>query len=105
MGSISPSPMFNPKVFPKLDSGFVEYFKEHLAHRPPTHEVPIETIRANAKEYASPWCLDVDGYEHVFDDTVTCADGATIPVKVYYPDADRFGPGPYSVHINYHGSY
>lgn len=93
----------DPEVLPKLDPDFVKYYNDVLALRVPTHEVPIETIRADAGLYASPWCLSVDGYERVKDAVVTSSDGAKVPVKVYSPDVAQYGPGPYGVHINYHG--
>ena len=95
--------LIEPEILAKLDPSFVKYFTEVLAVRPTTHQIPIDEIRRNPIKYASPWNIDTTGRERVFDRTLIADDGATFPVKLYYPDPTKHGAGPYAVHINYHG--
>lgn len=91
-------------IVPQLDPHFLEYFTNVIAKKPPAHEIPIEHVRAHPQDYRPPCALDTSvGYERVADHVVGSQDGASIPVRVYHPDPARYGPGPYPVHLNFHG--
>ncbi|KIH92130.1 hypothetical protein SPBR_09125 [Sporothrix brasiliensis 5110] len=101
--SSSSSPPLNPihlDMVGRLDPRFVEYYNKNLAHKEATHQVPLAEVRANPAAWARPWIQDDD--PDTKDWTVPSTDGAFV-VRVYHPDASRAGPGPYPVHINFHG--
>ncbi|KAK4223355.1 putative Esterase/lipase [Podospora fimiseda] len=91
-------------IIPKLDSDFLDYFTNVVAKKPPAHEIPIEIVRANPQDHRPPCALDTSsGYDRVADYVVSSQDGASIDVRAYHPDPAKFGPGPYPVHLNFHG--
>ncbi|KAI0482571.1 Alpha/Beta hydrolase protein [Xylariaceae sp. FL0804] len=94
----------DPRTLAKYKPEIVEYLlRAKAAGVPAANEVPIEEVRANPARFAPPWARDVTGHERVADDAVTSADGACVPVKIYTPDPERFGAGPYAAHLNFHG--
>ncbi|KAH8898746.1 alpha/beta-hydrolase [Thozetella sp. PMI_491] len=94
----------DPTVVPKLAPEFIKYFNEVISKTPPTHYVPIEEVRNNPQKWTAPW---IDDGEEVrkrsVDHQVPTTDGSTITARAYYPDPEKFGEGPYPVHVNYHG--
>jgi hypothetical protein len=90
-------------VFPKLDPAFARYFLEVLSKQPPAHLIPLEDVRADPDRHRAPIATDSAKSERVADHLVSSQDGATITVRVYHPDPEKFGPGPYPVHMNHHG--
>ncbi|KAK3395121.1 Alpha/Beta hydrolase protein [Podospora didyma] len=99
-----PKELLEEHILPKLDPVFLQYFVDVLSKQPPSHLVPLEETRNHPEKYRSPGALDTSsGYERVRDDVVSSQDGASIPVRVYHPDPMVHGPGPYPVHLNYHG--
>lgn len=95
-------------ILVKLDPEFLTYFahsQPQVASQPAKAAVPppIEHVRAHPEAYRSPCALDTSGYPGVTDAKYLSQDGATIPVRVYSPDEARHGPGPYPVHLNFHG--
>ncbi|EFX04579.1 hypercellular protein [Grosmannia clavigera kw1407] len=94
-----------PDIRPKLDPAFVKFYEETLATKPALHQIPLEQIRSDPRKYAARWALDAlrEGYERVKDWDVATTDEATIKARSYHPDPEKAGPGPYPVHVNYHG--
>lgn len=90
-------------ILPRLDPDFLHYFLDVLAKSPPGHKIDLKDMRANPDKYRAPWAVDTSEYERVSDYKVTSEDGATIPVRVYHPDPQEFGDGPYGAHLNFHG--
>ncbi|OJJ45158.1 hypothetical protein ASPZODRAFT_134567 [Penicilliopsis zonata CBS 506.65] len=97
------SPDIDPAIVQAMDPEFVRYFIETIQHLTPTHTVPLAECRAHPERFVTPWIYDSSGEPRVSDHTVTSADGFPVPVRVYTPDPDVFGPGPYGVHVNFHG--
>lgn len=99
-----PVEVIEPHILAKLDPDFVSRWTELMNSIPdPTHEVTIEEIRADPKVLAPPCALDTKGRPRTAENEVTSEDGAKIPVRIYYPDESKHGPGPYPVHLNFHG--
>ncbi|KAI0175525.1 alpha/beta-hydrolase [Hypoxylon sp. FL1284] len=96
--------VFPPHILAKYDPEMVKYV---LATKesgiPAQHEVPIAEIRANPAKYAAAWSKDVSDYERVVESGVASKDGAKVPIMIYHPDPAKFGPGPYGLHLNFHG--
>lgn len=93
----------DPDVLKNMDPEFISFYEEVLVKSKPTHEVPIEEVRSNPSKYAAVWAYDSKGEPRIQNYEIESKDGAFVPVRCYYPDPAKFGPGPYSVHINFHG--
>ncbi|KUI54988.1 hypothetical protein VP1G_02330 [Cytospora mali] len=99
-----PVEAIEPHILAKLDPDFVKYWTELMNKRPPPARISIELVRANPAIFAPACALDTKGYPRTVDkEEVTSEDGAKIPVRIYYPDESKYGPGPYPVHLNFHG--
>jgi hypothetical protein len=106
MGSNSnlPNPI-DPAFGGQMDEDFVEYYNKNLAIVPPTHVIDLADVRANPQKWASPWCKDYSNLPFVNDMQIDSGDGHQFSVRIYQPDAERFGSGPFPVHVNFHGTY
>jgi acetyl esterase/lipase len=93
----------DPSILPILDPEFVTYYNTHLASKLATHQVPFASVRAQPAAWRGSWCVDLTGSPGVRNLTIPSADGHPIPLRTYSPDAQKFGPGPYPTHINFHG--
>lgn len=99
-----PVEAIEPHILAKLDADFVARWTELMNSIPdPAHVVTIEEIRADPKVLAPPCSLDTKGRPRTADREVTSEDGASIPVRLYYPDEAKHGSGPYPAHLNFHG--
>lgn len=94
-----------PHILAKLDPEFVEAFTHRMNNNPPPtrDQMTIEAIRADPKKTAPPCALDTKGYPRTAEKEFASEDGAKIPARVYYPEESKYGPGPYPVHLNFHG--
>lgn len=93
-----------PHILVKLDPDFVKYWTGVMNRGSASGNVTIGQVRANpTKLFAPPCARDTEGYLRTVNKEVTSEDGAKIPVRVYYPDESIHGPGPYPVHLNFHG--
>lgn len=88
---------------PLLDPEFVAYYNKNIGPKPPTHLVPLSEVRANPEKWRGWWCVDLTGQPGVKNLRIPSKDGYPIPLRTYSPDPSKYGPGPYPVHINYHG--
>ncbi|KUL85358.1 hypothetical protein ZTR_07009 [Talaromyces verruculosus] len=93
----------DPNILRNMDPEFISFYEKVLAKLKPTHEVPIEEIRANPSKYEAVWAYDSKDEPRIQNYDIESKDGALVPTRCYYPDPTKFGPGPYSVHINFHG--
>lgn len=95
----------HPQYLSVLDQDFIDYWNSSLGTRPKASlfDIDFADLRANPKKYEAPWCKDFSDLPYVTDQMVSTADGHEIPVRVYSPDEERFGKGPFPVHVNYHG--
>ncbi|KAG8157568.1 hypothetical protein KVR01_012610 [Diaporthe batatas] len=99
-----PAEAIEPHVLAKLDPDFVTAWADLMNKVPdPTHVTTIEEVRADPRVLAPPCALDTKGRPRTAEKEVTSEDGAIVPVRVYYPDEAQHGPGPYPVHLNFHG--
>ncbi|KAK0732895.1 Alpha/Beta hydrolase protein [Lasiosphaeria miniovina] len=96
-------PVIEEHIVPLLDPKFLRYFVDVVSKVKPAHDIPIQEVRANPQNYRPPCALDASKEPRVADYAVGSQDGATVPVRVYHPDPQAFGEGPYAVHLNYHG--
>ncbi|CAK7231701.1 hypothetical protein SBRCBS47491_008020 [Sporothrix bragantina] len=87
----------------RMDADFVAYYNKHIAIKPPTHAIDLAEVRANPQKWANPWCRDYSDLPYVNDHQIASGDGHVFTVRVYEPDETQFGPGPYPVHVNFHG--
>ncbi|KAF2105008.1 alpha/beta-hydrolase [Rhizodiscina lignyota] len=101
-GETLASPL-HPDIQKRLDPDFVVYYNEKIAHKTPTHRIPLSEIRANPAKYAGPWCVDLSGAPGVKNFTVTSKDGHQVKIRSYSPVDEKFGKGPWPIHINFHG--
>ncbi|EGO54948.1 hypothetical protein NEUTE1DRAFT_123518 [Neurospora tetrasperma FGSC 2508] len=95
-----PGSTIPPHILSKLNPDFVPFFRDVLSKRP--RDVTIEELRAHPEKYRAPTAIDTSKCERVTDYKVISEDGATVPVRVYHPDPDKHGDGPYPVHMNHH---
>jgi hypothetical protein len=96
--------VFEPHILAKADPEVVKIVLRGVnAGAPPVHSIPVEERRAHPDKYKAPWARDSTGWPRVADNEITSEDGARIPIKVYHPDPEVFGKGPYGVHLNFHG--
>lgn len=93
----------DPSMEPLLDPEFVAYYNKNIGPKPPTHLVPLSEVRANPEKWRGWWCVDLTGQPGVKNLRIPSKDGYPIPLRTYSPDPSKYGPGPYPVHINYHG--
>jgi acetyl esterase/lipase len=97
-----PNPL-HPSFVDRLDEDFVKYYNKNIAIKPATHNIDLAEVRQNPKKFAWPWCKDYSDLPFVKDIKIASADGFEFTVRIYHPDSERFGSGPYPVHINFHG--
>ncbi|KAL2418599.1 hypothetical protein ABEF91_004295 [Exophiala dermatitidis] len=97
-----PNPI-HPQFLPLLDQDFVDYYNRHFASKPATHTIDISDIRKSGSKYSSPWERDFSGEPFVRDFQIPSSDGHLFRVRCYYPDATKYGPGPYPIYVNFHG--
>ncbi|KAI0023031.1 alpha/beta-hydrolase [Xylariomycetidae sp. FL0641] len=90
------------QILAKYDPEVVDYVRKTRAAAQ-QQNFSIQEIRADPAKFAPPWARNVTGWERVADATVAAEDGHPVPVKIYHPDPERFGPGPYGAHLNFHG--
>lgn len=93
----------NPSILPLLDPEFVEFYNKNIGPNPATHQVPFSEVRAHPEKWRGGWCKDYSGEPGVTNRAIQSKDGYQIPVRIYSPDASKEGPGPFPVHVNYHG--
>jgi len=117
MGTVSPSdsrpaippfPTFNPldpEIEKKLDPAFVKYYKQQIDIKPATHQVPLKQVRENPQDFIPPWQVKALPNFRIVYSTLTDPSGWVIPIQIYEPNPEKFGLGPYGVHINFHGMY
>lgn len=94
-----------PHILAKLDPEWVSVFTEQMnANPPPPRELlSMEYIRTHPEKFAPPCWLDTRGFPRTAEKEVVSEDGEKVPVRVYYPEEKTWGPGPYPVHLNFHG--
>lgn len=94
----------DPGLVPLLDPEFVTYYNRTAALKPATHQIPLSEVRTNPAKWAGPWCKDFTGERGVINRKIPSKDGYEVPIRIYNPiDEDKFGKGPFPVHVNYHG--
>lgn len=100
-----PEASIEPHILALLDPEFVTAFTHMMNTNPPPNrsEMTMEAIRAHPRKTAPACWLDTKGYPRTAEKEVISEDGAMIPVRVYYPEESKYGPGPYPVHLNFHG--
>ncbi|KAF3768100.1 hypothetical protein M406DRAFT_338732 [Cryphonectria parasitica EP155] len=100
-----PAESIDPHILAKLDPEWVSMFTELINKNPPPprEKITIPAIRADERLLAPPCYLDTKGYPRTVEKEVVSDDGALIPVRIYYPEESKYGPGPYPVHLNFHG--
>lgn len=103
--TFDPEKDIEPHILAKLDPQWVALFTAHVDKNPPppAHLVNIEYIRVHPEKFAPACALDTKGYPRTAENEVVSEDGARVPVRIYYPDEKTWGPGPYPVHLNFHG--
>ena len=98
---------YNPldvEIEAKLDPEFMKYYNEVIDRKPSTHQVPLNEIRTNPQKFAAPGTVPIPENERIKDSIIKSMDGYDIPIRIYYPKPDSFGPGPHGVHLNFHGN-
>lgn len=87
----------HPAVLAKMDPAFVRMYNEHVAHVP-NKPIDLAVLRAN---YSKIYSYGTGPYPDVkwTETTFASFDGAPVKLRVYKPD----GPGPFPVHVDFHG--
>ncbi|CAN8102769.1 unnamed protein product [Discula destructiva] len=100
-----PERYMEPHILAKLDPQWLAGYTEQMTKNPPPPPdlLTIDYVRAHPEKYAPACALDTKGYPRTAEHDAVSEDGAKIPVRVYYPDEQTWGPGPYPVHLNFHG--
>lgn len=98
--------IFEPALLAKYDPKAVELVVATAnAGRPRPHDFSIAEVRADEARFEAPWCRDPTVWPRVTADVaVPSADGTPVLVMIYHPDPAVHGPGPYGVHLNFHGT-
>jgi hypothetical protein len=91
-------------IQPRLDPVVVRYLVDVVSKQTPSHLISLDDVRAHPERYRSPIAIDTSKHERVSDHVVSSQDGVSFTVRVYHPDPAKFGPGPYPVHMNHHGT-
>jgi len=94
----------DPTILERLDPEFVKFYEEVIDTRPATHQVPLEEIRSNPAKWAAPWVDVIPEKESIQIRTIPSKDSYRVPVRIYHPDPEIFGQGPFGVHLNFHGT-
>lgn len=92
-----------PHTLAKLDPSFVKYWTEVMNKTSLPAHISIEEVRNNPEIFSQECALDTKGHQGTVETEITSEDGAKIPARVYYPNSSKHGPGPYPVHLNFHG--
>jgi hypothetical protein len=96
--------VFEPHILAQYDPDAVRVVLRGInAGVRPLDQIPIAERRANPARFRAPWAKDATGMEGVANHELVSKDGATFPVRVYHPDLEVHGQGPYGVHLNFHG--
>ena len=98
-----PAKYIEAHILSKLDPAFVDYFLRVMLKNAPAQDVTIADVREHPEKFRSALAMDTSGEPRVADHQVTSEDGTNITVRVYHPDPEEHGPGPYPVHLNFHG--
>ncbi|KAK3305006.1 Alpha/Beta hydrolase protein [Chaetomium strumarium] len=109
-GPVDVASLIEDHILPKLDPEFLSYYAESQARMRTqgqgyVNNYTIEYIRAHPELSRSPCYLDTSGYPRVTDSKFQSSfdRGVEIPVRIYHPDPEKHGPGPYPAHLNFHG--
>lgn len=101
----NPADHIDEHILYRLDPEFVKFYTEHvLTSKTTIRTATIADLRRDPARFRPLSAIDASqGIDRVSDFTVTSEDGAEIPVRVYHPDPLEHGPGPYPLHLNFHG--
>jgi hypothetical protein len=91
----------DPEIEKMLDPAFVEHYKQKIDIKPAMHQHPLKEVRLNPKAFIPPWQVKTLPNVRISDSSLT---RRRIPIRIYEPDPEKFGLGPYGVHINFHGT-
>lgn len=94
-----------PSIRKGLDPEFLEYYDKTFAPVPPPSRIPLSERRANPERFYAPWNKDLSKDPGVKTFRIPSRDGYQIKVQSYMPIDDRFGKGPWPVHVNFHGMW
>ncbi|CAK7218530.1 hypothetical protein SBRCBS47491_003535 [Sporothrix bragantina] len=103
---LDPAKYIEAHILPRLDDDVIDYYLNEIVKKASTRVIGVDYIRANPEQFRNLISLDTgDGsFPRVATYTLTSEkDSAEFPVRVYHPDPAEHGPGPYPVHLNYHG--
>ncbi|CAK7229412.1 hypothetical protein SCUCBS95973_007214 [Sporothrix curviconia] len=103
---LDPAKYIEAHILPRLDDDVIDYYLNEVVKKASTRVVGIDYIRANPEQFRNLISLDTGDGSFPRVATYTLAsekDGAEFPVRVYHPDPAEHGPGPYPVHLNFHG--
>lgn len=97
-------------ILPQLDPDFLRYFisapvrqQRALLQQPTSSSIGF--VRKHPELFRSPCALDSSKYPRVSDFVCPSQDNTEIRVRVYHPDPEAHGSGPYPVHLNFHGKF
>lgn len=94
----------HPSFLEILDKDFIAFYNANFSEKPMTHTMSMAQIRAAGAKFRSPWCRDYAGESFVKDIQIQSEDGYKFTARCYTPDKEVFGPGPYPIHVNFHGN-
>lgn len=85
-------------VLPHLDPVFVKLYNDHVANTP-SKPINLDFLRTKYSVLYSYGTAPAPEVGKIYDSTVSGHDGAELDVRVYEPAS----PGPWPVHIDFHG--
>lgn len=88
----------------RLDPVYVEYYNKYNAGRLHTHQIPIETFRANPLQYVIQWGRADGGEVFRISEQKCPVNGGEISIRIFEPGpADDATTPRRPLYINYHG--
>ncbi|KAG4434569.1 hypothetical protein IFR05_009955 [Cadophora sp. M221] len=93
-----------PSLIPHFEPTYVEYYNKYSAGRLATHQIPIESFRADPDAYLTTYgrALVEQGALKITDQKCP-VEGGEITIRIIEPDVEKFGSREKPVYVNFHG--
>ncbi|KAH7386367.1 putative esterase [Cadophora sp. MPI-SDFR-AT-0126] len=93
-----------PSLLPHFEPTYIEYYNKYSAGRLATHQVPIESFRADPNAYLTSYgrALVDQGALKIADQKCPVS-GGEITIRIFEPDVEKFGRERKPVYVNFHG--
>ncbi|RDW69291.1 hypothetical protein BP6252_08311 [Coleophoma cylindrospora] len=93
-----------PELAARFDPAYLEYYNKYSAGRLATHQIPIESYRADPAKYTTVYGRQrIDQGNLIITEQQCPVEGGSITIRIFQPEAAEKAPGPRPVYINFHG--